>query len=248
MLITRSEDPRWLSNAYLVADRPGGSAVIIDTGAPTGPILEEAGRLGVSVGMILNTHFHGDHVEGNAELAKAFAAPVAAHRVEIARIPSASVALDEGQTLQIGALTIRVLHIPGHTAGQAAFLIDEQELFTGDTLFRRSVGGTMAPGASGFEDLKRSLLAKILALDDAVVVRPGHTRESTIGEERRENPFLRVMQGLDPPGQGRCLAFGRPATLIVHAKDYDGGTKAWVRFDDDGSEATVPGSRVEVLR
>ena len=244
MLIFRSEDPRWLSNAYLVADESGGSAVVIDTGAPTGPIVGEARRLDVRVGMILNTHFHGDHIAGNEELGRIFGAPVAAHQIELPRIPSATIGLVDGERLRVGRLDIEVLHIPGHTAGQAAFFVDGQELFTGDTLFRRSVGGTMAPGASGFGDLKRSLIDRLLALSDDVFVRPGHTLPTTIGEERRENPFLRVMRGEDPPGVGRCRAFGRSATLIVHAPDYDGGTKAWVRFDDDGTEATVPGSRV----
>jgi glyoxylase-like metal-dependent hydrolase (beta-lactamase superfamily II) len=244
--VFRVEDTTWLSNLYLVSDRPGGSAVIIDTGAPVEPVLEEVRRLSVGVPYILNTHFHGDHVAGNEALARRLDARVAAHRIEVPSIPAASMPLEDGQVLHAGDLEIRVLHIPGHTAGQAAFLVNGRELFTGDTLFRRSVGGTVGPGASGFEDLRRSLLERLLALPDEVIVRPGHTLPSTIGEERRENLFLRVMLGLDPPGTGRCRAFGRPADLIVHARDYDGGTKAWVRFDENGQEATVPGSRVEL--
>lgn len=247
MQVYRSEDPRWLSNAYLVSDGPGGSAVVIDTGAPIAPLIEEVGKLGVRVAMIFNTHFHGDHTAENRALSKRFGAPVAAHRVEMPHIATATVALEDGQRLDVGGLEIEVLHIPGHTAGQAAFLVNGEELFTGDTLFRRSVGGTMAPGSSGFDDLKRSLLDRLLRLPDRVTVRPGHTLPTTIGEERRENPFLRVMRGEDPQGARRCLAFRRPARLIVHATDYDGGTKGWVRFDDDGAQATVPGSRVEVL-
>ena len=247
MQVFRAEDPRWLSNAYLVADGPGGQAVVIDTGGPEDAILEQARRLNVRVAMILNTHFHGDHIAGNAALSRFFEAPVAAHRIELPRIPTATIPLEDGQRLKAGGLEIDVLHIPGHTAGQAAFLVNGLEIFTGDTLFRGSVGGTMAPGASGFEDLRASLVGKLLALGDEVSVRPGHALPTTIGEERRGNPFLRVMLGLDPPGTGRCLAFGRPALLIVYAPDYDGGTKAWVRFDEGGGEATVPGSRVEVI-
>jgi len=246
MKVFVSQDPRWLSNAWLVAEGRGGAAIVIDTGAPPGPIVAEAERLGARVAWVLNTHFHGDHVAENEALSRRFGAPVAAHRIEIPAIPTASVALEDGQRLTAGGLEIEVLHIPGHTAGQAAFLVNGNELFTGDTLFRRSVGGTMGPGASGFGDLRRSLLDRILALPDDVVVRPGHTLPTTIGEERRENPFLRVMLGEAPRGTGPCRAFGRPATLIVHARDYDGGTKAWVRFDDDGREETVPGSRVEL--
>ena len=97
MLIFKCEDPRWLSNAYLVSDEAGGSAVVIDTGAPTAPIVDEARRLGVRVAMILNTHFHGDHIAGNQELAGIFGAPVCAHRIEAPRIPSATVRLEDRQ-------------------------------------------------------------------------------------------------------------------------------------------------------
>ena len=245
--IVRVEEPRWLSNAYLVHDASSGEAIIVDTGAPAEAVLEPARRRGARVRWILNTHFHADHVAANEALARVLGAPVAAHRLEILRIPSATVALEDGQVLEVGGMRIEVVHIPGHTAGQAAFLVDGADLFTGDTLFRGSVGGTMAPGASGFADLRRSLLERILSLPDATRVHPGHSVPTTIGEERLDNPFLRVMLGLEPPGSGRCLAFGRPARLLVHARDYDGGTKAWVRFDDDGVEATVPGSRVAVL-
>jgi len=245
--VFRVEHEGWLSNAYLVTDRPGGHGVVIDTGAPVAPIIAEAERLGVRVPWILATHFHHDHVAGNAALAKRFGAAVGAHRLDEPRVPGATRALEDGDVLRAGELTVRVLHIPGHTAGQAAFLIDDEDVFTGDTLFRRSVGGCVGPGASGFADLRRSLVERLLALPDAVRVHPGHTLPTTIGEERRENPFLRVMLGTDPPGRARGRAFGRPATLIVHARDYDGGTKAWVRFDDDGSEATVPGSRIEMI-
>lgn len=245
-LVFRVEDRSWLSNAYLVTDAPGGHGVVIDTGAPVEPLIEEAERLGVRVPWILNTHFHHDHIAGNAALARRFGAEVGAHRLDKSRVPSATRALEDGDVIRAGELTVRVLHIPGHTAGQAAFLVGDGDVFTGDTLFRRSVGGCVGPGATGFADLRRSLVERLLALPDAVAVHPGHTLPSTIGEERRENPFLRVMLGTDPAGRGRCRALGRPATLIVHAEDYDGGTKAWVRFDDDGSEATVPGSRVDV--
>ena len=247
MNIFRVEDPGWLSNAYLVTDEPGGHGVVIDTGAPVERLIAEAERLKVRVPWILGTHFHHDHVAGNEALARRFGAGIGVHRLDAARVPGVTRALEDGDVIRAGKLEVRVLHIPGHTAGQAAFLVGEGDVFTGDTLFRRSVGGTVASGASGFADLWRSLMERLLALPDDVRVHPGHTLPTTIGEERRENPFLRVMLGVDPPGLGRCVAMGRPATLIVHARDYDGGTKAWVRFDDDGTEATVPGSRVEVV-
>ena len=83
------------------------------------------------------------------------------------------------------------------------------------------------------------------ALPDATVLHPGHGPATTVGEERATNPFIRAMLGERAP-TGRFTALGRPAELIVLAKDYDGGTKAWVRFEDDGADALVPGSRVTV--
>src|SRR5438552_1256346 len=97
-----SQDPRWLSNAWLVAEGRGGAAIVIDTGAPPGPIVAEAERLGARVAWVLNTHFHGDHVAENKALSRRFGAPVAAHRIEIAAIPTASVALEDGQRLSAG--------------------------------------------------------------------------------------------------------------------------------------------------
>jgi len=245
------EHPGWLSNAYLVTDGRGGHGIVVDTGAPVEPLIAEAERLGVRVPWILATHFHHDHVAGNEALARRFGGEIGAHRLDYARVPGATRTLEDGDEIRAGDLTVRVLHIPGHTAGQAAFLVGMggtfDHVFTGDTLFRRSVGGCVGPGATNFADLRRSLVEKLLALPDATTVHPGHTLPTTIGEERLENPFLRVMLGTAPPGRKRGRAFGRPATLIVHATDYDGGTKAWVRFEDDGTEATVPGSRVELI-
>lgn len=243
-IVIRSEHPSWLSNAYLIYDRPGGHGLVVDSGAPIAPILETARIERLTVPWILNTHFHHDHVEENAALAAALGARVGAHRLDAPRIAPPCEPLEDRQRLTAGELTVELLHIPGHTAGQAAFLVNGTELFTGDTLFRGSVGGCVGPGATSFEDLRRSLVERLLALPDQTAVHPGHTQPTKIGEERSNNPFLRIMLGIDPPGTGRCLALGRPARLILRARDYDGGTKAWVRFEEDGREATVPGSRV----
>jgi len=92
--------------------------------------------------------------------------------------------------------------------------------------------------------VRRSVMEVLLELPDATRVLPGHSDETTIGRERRENPFIRVWGGTEPEGSERVRVGGRDATLIVWSPDYDGNGKAWVRFDD-GEEATVGGSRVE---
>src|SRR5437868_531762 len=103
-------------------------------------------------------------------------------------------------------------------------------------------GADLAPG--DVAAVRRSVMEVLLELPDATRVLPGHTDETTIGRERRENPFIRVWSGAEPEGDERVRVGGRDATLIVWSPDYDGKGKAWVRYDD-GSEATVGGSRVE---
>jgi glyoxylase-like metal-dependent hydrolase (beta-lactamase superfamily II) len=120
-------------------------------------------------------------------------------------------------------------------------------VFTGDTLFRGSVGGVRAPGHTTYADLRRSIMDVLLALPPETVIRPGHTEPTTVAEELERNPFVRVWRGLDPEGSEPCTALGEPATLILWAPDYDGGHKAWVRWPD-GSDDIVPGSAVESRR
>jgi hydroxyacylglutathione hydrolase len=109
---------------------------------------------------------------------------------------------------------------------------------TGDTLFRDAVGG------GDVAAVRRSVMDVLLELPDSTRVLPGHSDETTIGRERRENPFIRVWSGAESEGNERVRVGGRDATLLVWSPDYDGNGKAWVRFDD-GEEATVGGSRVE---
>ena len=117
----------------------------------------------------------------------------------------------------------------------------------GDTLFAGSVGGVHAPGSTSFADLRSSIMDKLMALDPAIILNPGHVGHSTVGAEWRENAFIRLWRGLDAEGDEPCTALGKPATLILWGDDYDGGHKAWVRWPD-GSDDIVPGSRVERAR
>jgi glyoxylase-like metal-dependent hydrolase (beta-lactamase superfamily II) len=124
-----------------------------------------------------------------------------------------------------------------------ALLVNDEVVFTGDTLFRGTVGGTLAPGHATFEDLKRSVMDVLMKLPPETVVYPGHTDATTIGQEWEGNAFVRLWRGLDEPANVEVTAFGRPATLLLRAPDYDGGTKCQVRYPDSGEEV-VPGSQV----
>jgi glyoxylase-like metal-dependent hydrolase (beta-lactamase superfamily II) len=245
VVLDRVEHPRWRSNTWIVAGASGGSGFLVDAGGPIEPVLAMIARHRVTVEAILLTHHHHDHAGEAAALARATGAEIYAHRDEMPLLDAGLARpLEDGARLDAGGLAIHLRHIPGHTVGQAAWLVEDEVVFTGDTLFRGSVGSTVAPGHTTFTDLRRSLVERLLALPDRVQVAPGHAEPSTIGAERAANPFLRVMTAAVPEGTDRCRYVGRAARLVVWAPDYDGGHKAWIRFDD-GDEATVPGSRVE---
>jgi len=175
--------------------------------------------------------------------------------------------IDAGQTLSFGSLEVRPLRTPGHTAGMLSFLVADAGapargqragvapgpggfqgsgavVFTGDTLFKGSVGGVRAPGHTTYTDLRDSIMGTLMELPPETIVYPGHTDATSVGSEWEHNAFIRVWRGLDPEGSEPCTALGEPATLILLGDDYDGGKKAWVRWAD-GKDDIVPGSRVE---
>ncbi|TDI40135.1 MAG: MBL fold metallo-hydrolase [Acidobacteria bacterium] len=249
MIIERYEEPNWLSNTWLVAARPGGDALLVDAGLDAETILAAAAGHDLRIRMILLTHHHHDHAGHAAEIARRTGAEVVAHEAEVplfGRQAPVTRVVGDGIRLTCGSLSIKTLHIPGHTAGQLAFHLEGVGLFTGDTLFRRSIGGTMAPGHTTFSDLRHSLVERLLAFPDDEQVLPGHRLPSTVGEERAENPFLRVMLGIDPEGTETADLGGQEVGLVVWARDYDGGHKAWIRRAD-GSQDVVPGSRIKRL-
>jgi glyoxylase-like metal-dependent hydrolase (beta-lactamase superfamily II) len=217
MIVERSMHRSYLSNSYLVADEPGGHAVVVDTGAPPAPILKAIDDHGLTVTHVLCTHHHIDHVEHNETYRRRFGCPICGHRDERDRFRSLDRLLEDGEQLTSGKLRIRALHVPGHTVGQLAFLVDDERVFTGDTLFRRTVGGTCGPGHASFEDLRHSIMDVLMQLPRQTIVHPGHMDETTIGEEWEENPFVRVWRGLDPTADKRCVALGRPAELLLRA-------------------------------
>lgn len=246
MIVEKTMNERWLSNTWLVADEPGGSAVLVDTGGPVEPIVAAVADHRLTVTHVLCTHHHVDHVLHNRDYQGRFGCPICGHARERELFGDLDVELADGEELVTGGLHVRALHIPGHTSGQLAFLVNDERVFTGDTLFRGSVGGTRAPGHTTFEDLRHSVMDVLMRLPPATLVHPGHTDPTTVAREWDENPFVRAWRGLDTPGAAPCRAFGRPATLLLQARDYDGGTKCWVRFEEDGTLDVVPGSRVVV--
>jgi hydroxyacylglutathione hydrolase len=237
VIVERSMDPSWLSNAYLVADRSGGTAVFVDSGAPIEPLLAAVDRLEVQVTHLLTTHAHGDHVANHELLVRRFGLHVLAASEE--NVEGAE-PLGHGEVVETGDLRIEALRTPGHTPGMLSFVVGGETCFTGDTLFAGSVGGT----TDAFDDLRRSIVDVLMSLPHELAVYPGHSEETTIGREWDENPFIRVWRGVEPEGEEPCLVGGQDATLVVWGRDYDGGGKAWVRFAD-GQDAIVGGSRVE---
>jgi glyoxylase-like metal-dependent hydrolase (beta-lactamase superfamily II) len=176
-----------------------------------------------------------------------------------------------GETLQFGTLEVCPLSTPGHTAGMLSFLVADRSggqpakvsskrpsssaapggfsggeavVFTGDTLFKNSVGGVKAPGHTTYTDLRDSIMGTLMELPPETVIYPGHSAPTSVAQEWDSNSFIRVWRGLDPEGAEPCVALGQPATLVLLGEDYDGGTKAWVRWQD-GADDIVPGSRVQ---
>jgi hydroxyacylglutathione hydrolase len=208
--------PGYLSNAYLVADEEGGAAVFVDSGAPLEPLRRAADDWRVRPELILRTHSHADHVEHERELGL----PV------------------KTDAVQVGGLRVEALPTPGHSDDMVAFVVNGEAVFTGDTLFKDSVGG------GNLEQVRKSVMDVLMKLPPETRVLPGHTDETTIGREWDENPFVRVWRGTEPEGTEPVRVGGEEATLIVWSPDYDGGGKAWVRFAD-GRDAIVGGSRVQ---
>jgi hydroxyacylglutathione hydrolase len=250
MILQRVEQPDWLSNAYLVVDRPGGKGVLIDSNGVTEPLVERVEADGTEITHVFLTHHHWDHVVGAEDLARHFAVPVLAHPIGAELLGDVVTGtIDDGDVVESGELRIEAIHTPGHCADHLALRIDEDDCLTADVLFKGTVGGTRAPGATGFEDLRSSVMDRLMTLPPATRVHPGHREPSTIGEEWESNPFVRIWRGLDAEGSEPCTVGPadaeerEAATLVLWAPDYDGGNKAWVRFPS-GEDAIVGGSQV----
>jgi hydroxyacylglutathione hydrolase len=175
---------------YIVADREGGEGVVIDPSFGIEPVLEEIDARRLKIRYILNTHSHRDHYAGNGEVRARTGARVVAHRNAAL---DQDVSVDDGSTLTVGPLAISVRFTPGHTRDSVLFLFDGH-VATGDTLFVGECGRVDLPESDPVA-MYDSLLHRVVALDDALVVLPGHdygtTPTSTIGREKAENYTLR---------------------------------------------------------
>ena len=191
----------FIVNCYAVKD--GNEVLIIDPGDAPASLFKYIA--GCTVRMIVNTHCHCDHCGGNAPLLKKTGAELAIHReelpllramelqaqmfgVEVEPSPDPNRFLNEGDRIEVGGASFRVVHAPGHSPGHI-MLVGDGVVFCGDVLFQGSIGRTDLPGGN-YEQLLASIRDKLLVLPDETVVYTGHGPSTTIGDERRTNPFL----------------------------------------------------------
>ena len=192
-------------NCYLVYDPAGPDAVLVDPGEEPERFLAEARRLGRNISAVWITHAHIDHVSGVAEIRERTGAPVFLHPADrplydnvvqqgllfgmrVLPLPAPDAELRHGQRLRVGAVEFEVRHAPGHSPGHVCF-VGPGVVLGGDVLFEGSIGRTDLPGGD-YDALIASIRRELLALPDATVVHPGHGPATTIGRERRSNPFL----------------------------------------------------------
>ena len=193
------------TNCYIAFCENTKKAVVIDPGGDAARILALVNREGLAVEAIINTHGHADHVLANVKVQEGTGAPIWIHSADADMLGSGSRNLSaymgssttcgaadrllaDGETLTIGDFSLKVLHTPGHTPGGIS-LLGDKAVFVGDTLFAESIGRTDFPGGS-YSQLIQSIKTKLMVLDDDVKAFPGHGPATTIGWERRQNPFI----------------------------------------------------------
>jgi glyoxylase-like metal-dependent hydrolase (beta-lactamase superfamily II) len=178
--------------SYIVADENTKEAAIVDPDFNSDILKTILTEENLKLLFIINTHDHVDHVVGNDELKMQFGSKTLAHRSSNI---STDVKVEEGDVIQVGNISIRVLHTPGHSEDSICLLVNGKKLLTGDTMMVGSVGPTGFSGAD-LKGLYESLFTKVLVLGDDVEVFPGHYRggksSSTLGEEKRTNRALKA--------------------------------------------------------
>ena len=197
------------SNVFILGDKETGDAVVIDPGDDIQDVLDILQKNSLKTGNILLTHGHIDHVSGVKALKEATGATVYLHKEDMflyEQLPTQASffgitadeivkidkCIEDGMEIGEGSLKCRVIHTPGHTPGSVSFYFQPGIVFTGDTLFRWSIGRTDLWGSS-HEELMTSIKDKLFMLDDRTTVYPGHGPSTTIGAEKRDNPFLKTL-------------------------------------------------------
>ena len=195
------------ANCYIVGSSSTGQGIIIDPGAEAETILRTVQQLGLSISLIVITHAHIDHVGAVREVQKKTNAAFAVHQAEkgllltppmrmltslglspVKSPPRPDRLLKDGDIIDVGDLHFKVLHTPGHSPGGIC-LLGQGVVFSGDTLFNFGIGRSDFPGGS-HERLMTSIREKLMVLPDETIVYPGHGAPTTIGDERRGNPFI----------------------------------------------------------
>ena len=193
------------ANCYLVGDEKSNETAIIDPGGEPELILNVVKKHRLQVEYIFNSHGHFDHIGANRPVKLATGAPILIHRADADWLtnplqppeefgsveidsPSADEYLNDGDCYHIGEIELKIIHTPGHSPGGVCFLLEDR-ILTGDTLFSGSIGRSDLPGGSEKEILD-SIKKKIIILPENLLVFPGHGPATTIGEEKRNNPFL----------------------------------------------------------
>ena len=196
-----------MTNCYLIGCEQTQQGAVIDPGDDVDLILMELAALKLKVKYIINTHGHFDHVGGNKRMKEVTAAPILIHAADapmLAQLSQAATAfglssensppadrfLEEGDTIEVGNITLKTLHTPGHTPGGISFYT-EGVVFVGDTLFNASIGRTDFPGGN-YETLIKSIQNKLFKLTDQTKVLSGHGPATTIEREKKTNPFARL--------------------------------------------------------
>ncbi|HOO38964.1 MAG TPA: MBL fold metallo-hydrolase [Deltaproteobacteria bacterium] len=207
MLLSTVVVTEFMTNCFIVGDDATKEAIVIDPGGEAGRIVQEIKNLGVEVKAVVNTHAHVDHIGALKEIKNTFNAEIMLHNLELPILQTASrmgrlfgVSIEEppepdrfladGDQVICGSLTLTVIETPGHSPGGISLVTsDGQYCFAGDTLFAGSIGRTDLPGGD-YHTLIQSIKTRLIPLGDDVKVLPGHGPATTMGNERRYNPFL----------------------------------------------------------